>query len=104
MLYSLDIFPSLSESSIRTQIKYSIGSHEKQTVFKDGHDPIWDHAISEELDLPKDLKFAPDLTLALSRQGRLYGEEKLGEINISLDSLQEEPERPKFYQFFQAGQ
>lgn len=104
LLYSLDIFPSLSESSIRTQIKYSIGSHEKQTVFKDGHDPIWDHAISEELDLPKDLKFAPDLTLALSRQGRLYGEEKLGEINISLDSLQEEPERPKFYQFFQAGQ
>ena len=104
LFYSLDILPDQKEDQIKTIIKCNVAGKENQTEKPgEGHDPVWDHDIYMDLELPKDLKYAPDLTLTLVRQYRFYRDDNIGEINISLDSLQAWPDRPKFYKFYNTG-
>lgn len=50
--------------------------------------------------MPKDLSFAPGISLTLLKEARFYGEDEIGEIFIQMDKIKERPKRPRFYQFY----
>lgn len=86
-------------------IKVDLGSKNiAKSDWKTKHIPIWNLNGSIDRALPKDLSFAPDLTVSLYQKGWFGSENVVGEINIPLTTINEDYSQPKFYQFYSYGE
>ena len=99
LFYCLDICPETSdEEKVSSKMRIEIGSSKVLTTdYKTKHIPIWNIQATQDLSLPKNLSFAPDLQITLIQKGWFGRENDVAEINIPLVSINEDLSEPKFY-------
>ena len=104
LFYCLDIsVDNTKEEKVQSKMKLEIGSKViKELPYKPTHIPLWNESGTQDITLPKNLSFAPDLTVTLIQKG-WFSEYDVGEINIPLNTINEDFAEPKFYQFSSYG-
>ncbi|CAI2387752.1 unnamed protein product [Moneuplotes crassus] len=106
IFYCLDIsIDQKNEEKVESKLRLEIGSNKiKSTDWVKNHIPLWNCSDFKDLTLPKNLSFAPDLSIYLVQKGWFGGEKDVGEVHIPLSSIKEDFSEPKFYQFTSYGE